>query len=548
MALSPSLLSGVGFACTVFFLSLSLVLPHEAHWLAAAAACHFLPKAGNGKRLLSIFAFFFLLALFNWGILFAGVLLFAALLAEIWVGSTPLKKSAGFLMAALSMMALLFCAIPGISVYVDAVSAPLPLLAPLLAGGVLLEFLVSRQQAERPVLDPLLIVLLAVLTLCYVLAVALLATSIAYPQAILLAALGGCLMLIAIAFFSASFMGGSALGFFQHILSLHVPVEKWVTEISAAAAQEENSEAFADAVMRRFLSLPAVVGVTWRLGDGSEQRAGAEGKYQVALQAPPLFLRLAMRRRASPWDWFNYYLLARISGEYCRAKQREEQHRADNLSRAVHEAGARLTHDIKNILHTVSALAQTDDDALVRRQLPALRERLETTLTKLNTPAAEADIRISPAAEWWAAAQARYLHQPVHFAAAQHSAAGAAAAGAAADGLPALLFDLALDNFISNALIKRQLDSTVTIHARLLSIKGQPALEVEDSGMAVADAIAPQLFRRPVESATGFGVALYQVQQEAAKHGYTAALAGNASGRVLFQVAATPPPAPPAAR
>jgi len=50
----------------------------------------------------------------------------------------------------------------------------------------------------------------------------------------------------------------------------------------------------------------------------------------------------------------------------------------------------------------------------------------------------------------------------------------------------------------------------------------------------VAAATAQQLFSLPVESQTGFGVALYQVGVEAGKMGYAAELEDNTAGKVVF--------------
>lgn len=533
-----ALLPAAAALFTASFLSLSLAAGGDAHWIVAAAACYFLAKVAEWRRFFITSLAFLPLAFFNWGALLAGALLFAALLAEAWGRSSRCRQGACLVQAALCIAALLFACVPGISLYAEPVALPLPLLAAaaLLAAG--LEAAAQRTPAPREALDPLLTMLLAAAALCYLLAVGLLASRVAFPQAILLAAAGGCSMLALVVVLTLPARHGGSMTFFQHLFAPHVPVEKWMADVSALAAREDNAEVFASGVVRLFLPLPGVVGATWRLNEAAAQSIGAAGRQRIDLQCPPLFLSLHLRRRVSSWDWFNYYLLARIGSEYCLAKQREEQSRADNLNRAIHQAGACLTHDIKNILHTLSALAQTGDDALVRRQLPSLCERLEQTLAKLQLPSAAVDDdRLLAAAAWWERAQARHLHQPVRFAAADASADAA---------LPAALFDLALDNFIANALIKRQADSGVEIHASLAADGGGSgvALRVCDTGAPLAEKTAAALFRQPVESVVGFGVALYQVRLEAEKRGYAARLAENREGSVVFELRAVAP-APP---
>ena len=515
---------------TLVFLCQALVSGANAYWLAVAAGSYFLPKSGGARIVITLFLFA-LLAFFSWGRLFAGVLLFAALLVEAWFATSRSRQLANFLFAGFCMFALLFSGLPAISIYIEPVSFLVSFLLPALLPLLTLEIVTWRQQ--KPIhTDPLLIIIVTALTMCYLLAVALLADSIAYPQAILLALLGGGALLAVLAVLTAPFMhSGNELNLLQHIFALHVPIEKWAEDISAAAAAESSAVLFTRGVMQRFLALPGVIGVSWRLNERTESALGSDGRHHADIHCPPLFLRLHTSRRASPWDWLNYYLLARISAEYCRAKIREEQNRADSLSRAVHQTGARLTHDIKNILHTLAVLTQTQNEQLLRRQLPILYERLQTTLTKLRAPEVSEQPQQTDAAVWWHSLQARYLHQPLQFASCD-----------ADHPLPPALFDIAAENFIDNALVKQQTEKNIGITVRLLTLSGSPALHVEDSGAAVPADKAALLFTGPVESETGFGVGLYQVQVEAAKQGYECTLINNRAGAVVFQLAVKEPP------
>ncbi|MCH9757656.1 MAG: hypothetical protein K0U19_00935 [Proteobacteria bacterium] len=526
MLIAPPLLAQSIFFLSSPFLVVALLPAGDARFLAAASACYFLVKTQNSLRFFVVLLVFIFLGIFYWGALFAGVLLFSTLIAELWASSSRMQQCVNLLMAVLCMTVLLFCSVPSISIYVEPIFVDWRILLLLLAVLFIVKFIALRQ-APPVAVDPLIMIMAVALTMCYLLMVALFAGSIAYSQAISLTTAGGCIMLATVVIITAPLMRGGTLSSLQHIFVLHVPIEKWVADISQAAAEEDNVVAFSDAVMQRFLLLPGVIGVAWRLDNETLKNIGTMGKQNVELHCPPLFIRLYRNRRASPWDWFNYYLLARISGEYCRAKQREESHRADNLSRAIHQTGARLTHDIKNILHTLSALTQTRDGEAIKRQLPALCERLESTLTKLQVPATATDLQTVAAEGWWHSASQRYAHQSIHF-----------SDTAVAGKLPPTLFDLALDNFIANALIKRQIDSEIRVSSTLLLVRGSPALQVEDSGAPVAAALANVLFQQPVDSDTGFGVALYQVRVEAKKYNYEVELLHNSAGKVIFQLAA----------
>ena len=74
-------------------------------------------------------------------------------------------------------------------------------------------------------------------------------------------------------------------------------------------------------------------------------------------------------------------------------KRRENALRRNAYLQAVHETGARLTHDVKNLLQSLYALTSIAPrgeaggyDALLQRQLPQLTKRLHATLEKLRAP------------------------------------------------------------------------------------------------------------------------------------------------------------------
>jgi len=92
------------------------------------------------------------------------------------------------------------------------------------------------------------------------------------------------------------------------------------------------------------------------------------------------------------------------------AKLREEQLRQASYVQAVHETGARMTHDIKNLLQSLNvlcAVAARDHNrdsaelqALIRRQLPVITRRLSETLAKLQRPNAAGETYV-PVQTWW---------------------------------------------------------------------------------------------------------------------------------------------------
>jgi signal transduction histidine kinase len=242
------------------------------------------------------------------------------------------------------------------------------------------------------------------------------------------------------------------------------------------------------------------------------------------------------RYRLTPALQWHLELLCRLLGEFYVAKLREEKLRETSYLQAVHETGARTTHDIKNLLQSLNVLVSvaTDSDvhdaarlnALVRRQLPAVAQRLAETLDRLQRPQPEGESYVAAAA-WWDGIARQYANEGVEF-------LPAGVAGTAR--LPRSLFDSVADNLIRNALAKRTEDPSVRVR---VSLEGSTELllRVRDSGAAVPEDLAAGLLRAPVFSSAGLGIGLYQAARQSAASGYRLALETNRDGDVCFLLA-----------
>jgi K+-sensing histidine kinase KdpD len=158
--------------------------------------------------------------------------------------------------------------------------------------------------------------------------------------------------------------------------------------------------------------------------------------------------------------------------------------------------------------------------------LPQLSRRLQATLDELRSPQVETREMVRPARAWWADIERRHGD-------------GSLQLEARIDGeasVPVNLFDAFLENCIDNARGKG--GDGVRMKATLAVGERGAELAFEDSGEPVPAALARALFREPIASAgsDGFGIGLYQVGRLAAQSGYTAELAGNEPGSVVFRL------------
>jgi signal transduction histidine kinase len=192
-----------------------------------------------------------------------------------------------------------------------------------------------------------------------------------------------------------------------------------------------------------------------------------------------------------------------------------------------------MTHDIKNLLqslHVLTSAAARDDgrdpeelQALLRRQLPAITQRLSETLEKLQRPQ-EAEDDYVPAEAWLESLSRQYRGQDVKI----------DVAGVPRQlSVPRALFDTVADNLIRNALAKRAADAATVVQVGITDAGGA-RLTVRDTGRAVPPHLEPSLLRAPVRSHDGLGIGLYQAARLAESKGYRLTLDSNRDGSVEF--------------
>lgn len=321
----------------------------------------------------------------------------------------------------------------------------------------------------------------------------------------------------------------------RYLMSLGLPFERWVQRLAEFAEQESQPQRFLSLSLEHMLDLPWVTGVDWeaRVGQGVY---GTRTVHFSEFSYNDLRLKIFTRWSLSPAVLLHLKLLTQMVGHFYEAKQREQTQRQNAYTQAIYETGARLTHDVKNLLQSLRSLCSavetsgTDQasalQALMQRQLPQITQRLSATLDKLQAPQ-KSDPSEIDAAIWWEALTQRHNGRNIQF----------DIDGPAQDTrLPAELFDSVADNLIENALNKRADNKGLEVRVTFSPAHGE-TLAVCDNGAAVGRNIAPQLFESPVPSHTGLGVGLYQAAKQAGRFGYRLALSVNEPGRVCFVLA-----------
>lgn len=327
----------------------------------------------------------------------------------------------------------------------------------------------------------------------------------------------------------AGFSGiGSAIS--RYLFSLGMPLEQWLVRLSEESERETRPEHFLAALMQHLRGIPWVTGVEWQ-SVGPARHFGETTQHRQRVTVDGVALDVYFRHSPSPAIRWHVEWLLRLAAEFYLVKRQSHELQRLGYQQAVYETGARVTHDVKNLLQSMQllcyAVTQPGDPALLAallgRQLPQMAERLKSTLDKLQSPRPE-PVDWVEAGHWWRALQDRYAH------------AGIVWRGAAAEKLllPGALFDRVAENLLQNALAKRQRHQGLEI---AVEFAGE-TLKVRDDGLCIPPALAESLLREPVGSEDGLGIGLFHAARQAAGLGYRLSLAENRDGCVAFALSA----------
>jgi signal transduction histidine kinase len=217
-------------------------------------------------------------------------------------------------------------------------------------------------------------------------------------------------------------MGFSGLrtGFSRYVLSIGTPLEEWLKQISLTAQQEHDPVTFLRRAMQHLSKMPWIAGIAWQ-ADVGHGTLGVAGEHRVQLDENDLTLTLFTQQAISPAVLMHMRLLVHVLGHFYQAKRREQQLREMTRQQTIHEAGARLTHDLKNMLQSLFALtsvAQHDAakaQPILQNQLPILTQRIELLLTKLKAPEAAEHENQMALATWWDSVRQRHQHREVEW-------------------------------------------------------------------------------------------------------------------------------------
>jgi signal transduction histidine kinase len=317
----------------------------------------------------------------------------------------------------------------------------------------------------------------------------------------------------------------------RYLLNLGTPFESFLIEAAELSEKTDEPLDYLQQALQQLCTLDWISGFKWR----TDHDSGLYGKisgHETQLTFEDLHLALYSGQPLGPAMKTHAGLLLKLVDIFYTAKKRELSLSRSAHMEAIYETGARLTHDIKNLLQSLTLMLSAaavksrseDDNKLFFKNLEIITQRLQKTLSKLRNPETFSEHMVS-LHSWWADAKQREAnHEFIKF------------SEDASEGIevPEELFDSVLENLLDNAKKKQKREPELKVNVLLTSNLNTLELKITDTGEPVPAEVTQTLLDGPVKSRSGFGIGLYQAAKQSAAHGFRLTLEKNEPSQVSF--------------
>ncbi len=307
---------------------------------------------------------------------------------------------------------------------------------------------------------------------------------------------------------------------------------QWVAQTLEKPAVWKNEEDFLLDRLTALVDLVGINGLEWQIANFSGS-LGTIGDRNMQVETADGVIVATLDHAPSGVFIQRMQLALALLNTLVRFHLQQAQLKTQSHLESIYETGARITHDVKNLLQSLNTLttavehSKPDQAAqiqvLIRKQLPVIRQKLQTTLEKLEAPE-DVSSTYQVARIWWEKLRARYESEHLIF-----------DLQLSMDYLiPRDLFERVAENLLENAQRKRQTEPDITIRIEFAVTEQRITLRVTDTGSPAPAEIASVLFKGPIDSTGGYGIALYQCATQALRQGFELRLTHNEPGCVSF--------------
>lgn len=316
----------------------------------------------------------------------------------------------------------------------------------------------------------------------------------------------------------------------RYLLNLGTPFEAFLINTADIVDRTDDPDEFLKIVFDELTRLGWIAGFTW-VTDQSEGSSGQKSEHSNLFKIEDVEVTVYSIHELGQALHLHCKLLLRIIMIFYASKKREVSLLQRAHMQAIHETGARLTHDIKNLIQSLTLMLSTANiksptsDELFIKNLEIITQRLQQTLVKLRNPEHISEQK-ALLSVWWASLEKRFEQENIAY------------SGNLTEDrqIPIEVFNNVVDNLLDNAISKRKKETQISIHIELESSKDQFNLTVSDTGSRVPAPIAQSLGLNPVKSRSGFGIGLYQASKQAKAHQYELKLDCNEDNNVRFSL------------
>ncbi len=360
--------------------------------------------------------------------------------------------------------------------------------------------------------------------------------SIDYLEGLLLTLFFVVILTLGISWFWNPAVGFSGLGVLwnRYSMSIGSPFETWINTLTTLIEEAYlTPNEFLQSACDNLTENDWLEGLEW-FTPNKQISSGKHSSFKVSYQlednsAVDLYFKtdpgMALKDHTQ--------LLLRMANQFYFAKKNQERIKTQEHFETIHHTGARLTHDIKNILQSIKTslsiihlepdLENNKPFKLLDQNLTQISERLENTLNKLKTPQLENQFHFISLNKW--------LYQFTHEI--NNPKVTINSRLKFNPSVPSELLDSVLNNLVSNASRKHDVSN---IHINITADKELLFISVTDNGHKVDENTVKNLFKKPVTSGQGMGIGLYQSAIMAQSFHYELDLMNNEDGEVSFSL------------
>lgn len=356
-----------------------------------------------------------------------------------------------------------------------------------------------------------------------------------YIDGLLLSVFIVATLTIGISWFWNPGVGYSGIGVLwnRYAMTIGGPFETWINTLTTLIEEHYLTPSdYLEAVCEHLIENDWLNSIEWQFENfkiGVGDRTGTRLEHKLDDK-----LTVVLYFKSNPGTALEQHtiLLTRMAYQFYLAKLNQEKVRAQEHFATIHHTGARLTHDVKNILQSIRTsleILDMDKDSigsqkLLQSNLQQIGQRLQSTLDKLRAPRLNTQINLVDCRKWME--RMEKLHNANTRILFESDIENNLV-------VPVDLFDSVAENLINNALKK---SARGRLELRLMSSNEIILLSVCDDGDAISDDIESSLFIKPVSSGSGMGIGLYQSAIMAKAFNFELELSQNERGRVCFNL------------